>query len=197
MIIFVFVLVCLVISCVSLSCVTIIYIYYVVSLLITLLLVVYYFFVILFVFLQLSSYIGCFFFFKQKTAYEMRISDWSSDVCSSDLPACRPVPPPAPTAARRRRRSAPRLPPSPPAPPVARPSVPRAVHRTRCRHATAAATGRDRRGGPRGCGCRRARRRALGCCRDRKSVVSGKSVSVRVDLGGRRIIKKKTITSQS
>src|SRR3546814_12320700 len=29
-----------------------------------------------------------FFFFKQKTAYEMRISDWSSDVCSSDL-ACR------------------------------------------------------------------------------------------------------------
>src|SRR3546814_8880034 len=31
---------------------------------------------------------GCvwfFFFFKQKTAYEMRISDWSSDVCSSDL----------------------------------------------------------------------------------------------------------------
>src|SRR3546814_3530295 len=28
-----------------------------------------------------------FFFFKQKTAYEMRISDWSSDVCSSDLMA--------------------------------------------------------------------------------------------------------------
>src|SRR3546814_10208756 len=27
-----------------------------------------------------------FFFFKQKTAYEMRISDWSPDVCSSDLP---------------------------------------------------------------------------------------------------------------
>src|SRR3546814_9586080 len=31
---------------------------------------------------------GYFFCFKQKTAYEMRISDWSSDVCSSDLP-CR------------------------------------------------------------------------------------------------------------
>src|SRR3546814_3365207 len=31
--------------------------------------------------MRLSS----FFFFKQKTAYEMRISDWSSDVCSSDL----------------------------------------------------------------------------------------------------------------
>src|SRR3546814_7305697 len=34
-------------------------------------------------------YVGCcvgvFFFFKQKTAYDMRISDWSSDVCSSDL----------------------------------------------------------------------------------------------------------------
>src|SRR3546814_12338897 len=31
-------------------------------------------------------FIALFFFFKQKTAYEMRISDWSSDVCSSDLP---------------------------------------------------------------------------------------------------------------
>src|SRR3546814_10899012 len=30
-----------------------------------------------------------FLFFKQKTAYEMRISDWSSDVCSSDLPVLR------------------------------------------------------------------------------------------------------------
>src|SRR3546814_8001534 len=43
-------------------------------------------------------FLGCtylllvFFFFKQKTAYEMRISDWSSDVCSSDLEdAARPV----------------------------------------------------------------------------------------------------------
>src|SRR3546814_21191209 len=33
-----------------------------------------------------------FFFFKQKTAYEMRISDWSSDVCSSDLRRRAPVP---------------------------------------------------------------------------------------------------------
>src|SRR3546814_19622472 len=31
----------------------------------------------------------CFFFFKQKTAYERRISDWSSDVCSSDLSSTR------------------------------------------------------------------------------------------------------------
>src|SRR3546814_1823697 len=36
--------------------------------------------------LVLSMYdLLCFVFFKQKTAYEMRISDWSSDVCSSDL----------------------------------------------------------------------------------------------------------------
>src|SRR3546814_2188654 len=36
--------------------------------------------------------VGCamlLFFFKQKTAYEMRISDWSSDVCSSDLQSSR------------------------------------------------------------------------------------------------------------
>src|SRR3546814_2961349 len=32
-----------------------------------------------------GSVLCLFFFFKQKTAYEMRISDWSSDVCSSDL----------------------------------------------------------------------------------------------------------------
>src|SRR3546814_1744366 len=35
--------------------------------------------------LTLVWMIVCFFFFKQKAAYEMRISDWSSDVCSSDL----------------------------------------------------------------------------------------------------------------
>src|SRR3546814_11962732 len=33
----------------------------------------------------INMLLRCFFFFKQKTAYEMRISDWSSDVCSSDL----------------------------------------------------------------------------------------------------------------
>src|SRR3546814_9974936 len=41
-------------------------------------------------FFYVFSHVFClcclfFFFFKQKTAYEMRISDWSSDVCSSDL----------------------------------------------------------------------------------------------------------------
>src|SRR3546814_8193250 len=35
--------------------------------------------------LLVSSVVVLFFFFKQKTAYEMRISDWSSDVSSSDL----------------------------------------------------------------------------------------------------------------
>src|SRR3546814_4089517 len=34
---------------------------------------------------DLLCFLCLFFFFKQKTAYEMRISDWSSDVCSSDL----------------------------------------------------------------------------------------------------------------
>src|SRR3546814_1914947 len=37
-----------------------------------------------------------FFFFKQKTAYELRISDWSSDVCSSDLPSVAGLPPRSP-----------------------------------------------------------------------------------------------------
>src|SRR3546814_3542238 len=35
---------------------------------------------------SICMFVCGFFFFKQKTAYEMRISDWSSDVCSSDLP---------------------------------------------------------------------------------------------------------------
>src|SRR3546814_2961109 len=41
-------------------------------------------YIVTFVFMFLF-FIFVFFFFKQKTAYEMRISDWSSDVCSSDL----------------------------------------------------------------------------------------------------------------
>ena len=32
-----------------------------------------------------GSVVSCFFFFKQKTAYEIKECDWSSDVCSSDL----------------------------------------------------------------------------------------------------------------
>src|SRR3546814_12323790 len=45
--------------------------------------------------------VSLFFFFKQKTAYELRISDWSSDVCSSDLLAG-PSPLDAAVAPRRR-----------------------------------------------------------------------------------------------
>src|SRR3546814_3907641 len=64
-----------------------------------------------------------FFFFKQKTAYEMRISDWSSDVCSSDLgPAGGLGHPPD------------RRPPAGPAPSGTRPAAPlRADHRRRSR----------------------------------------------------------------
>src|SRR3546814_4295599 len=43
------------------------------------------------------------FFFKQKTAYEMRISDWSSDVCSSDLADRRHHPRPVPAGGGERR----------------------------------------------------------------------------------------------
>src|SRR3546814_4841842 len=52
---------------------------------------------------QLIWLFGCVFHFKQKTAYEVRMSDWSSDVCSSDLrrfaSTCAPGPgqPPLPT----------------------------------------------------------------------------------------------------
>src|SRR3546814_15841078 len=112
-------------------------------------------------------YLFFFFFFKQKTAYEMRISDWSSDVCSSDL-ARQPA----------RRQAEGELRPGP--------------------------AGRSHR--PQGAQGRLALVRGqllpalppggAASGEDRKSVVSGKSVSVRVDLGGRRIIKKKKNTTK-
>src|SRR3546814_15979604 len=86
-----------------------------------------------------------FFFFKQKTAYEMRISDWSSDVCSSDLLTRIP-------GFGRPRRTWARCPIWGSAP---------------CRQSFQVHE--------------RSEERRV-----------GKSVSVRVDLGGRRIIKKKT-----
>src|SRR3546814_17107592 len=99
------------------------------------------------------------FFFKQKTAYEMRISDWSSDVCSSDLLEARPV----------------------------------TTHRTSIPTlgaflflSAAAAAGAQTSGAP-----ARATFPAPHLEADRKSVVSGKSVSERVDPGGRRLLKKK------
>src|SRR3546814_15369772 len=111
------------------------------------------------------------FFFKQKTAYEMRISDWRSDVCSSDLP----------------RKSAP-------------------IRTNECQSYGATCRIRDLHlvgptalflrglGGDRRAGSIVAREDLLPR-EDRKSVVTGKSVSVRVDLGGRRIIKKKEHTA--
>src|SRR3546814_12141060 len=83
------------------------------------------------------------FLFKQEAADEMRISDWSSDVCSSDLSS---------SAAEGGRAVS----------VIADLGVEQPVERVD--HEV-----------------------------DRKSVVWGKSVSVRVDLGGRRIIKKKII----
>src|SRR3546814_7994131 len=49
-----------------------------------------------------TEFFGFVFFFKQKTAYEMRISDWSSDLCSSDLTAARQQQP-APVERPRQR----------------------------------------------------------------------------------------------
>src|SRR3546814_4641808 len=115
------------------------------------------------------SWLLLFVFCKQKTAYEMRISDWSSDVCSSDL---------------RQHRVGARL----------------RVHVDRARR-HARQSRRHREAEPHRArelveefpflDDVRARRRIEQCGRDRKSVVQGKSVSVRVDLGGLRIIKKK------
>src|SRR3546814_19886618 len=102
-----------------------------------------------------------FFFFKQKTAYEMRISDWSSDVCSSDL-------------RNRCRRS--------PARSGAATEIRPDLQSRLC--GLALALSGESRTHP-------AHQRDRHQAADRKSVVSGKSVSVRVDLGGRRIIKKK------
>src|SRR3546814_5863185 len=102
------------------------------------------------------------FFFKQKTAYEMRISDWSSYVCSSDL--VRP---------RRDHCDAQLV------------ELNGARHQHRTHHRLAHGDFRPHPGLLQPAG-RDAYDRA-----DRESVVSGKSVSVRVDLGGRRIIKNK------
>src|SRR3546814_20351078 len=102
--------------------------------------------------------VSLFFFFKQKTAYEMRISDWSSDVCSSDLG-------PRPGARGGGHCRARRL--------------ERAGRRPRYRRHRHPQRFRDR--------LRQFRRRGEP---DRKSVVEGKSVSVSVELGGRRILKK-------
>src|SRR3546814_13311750 len=105
----------------------------------------------------------CFFFFKQKTAYEMRISDGSSDVCSSDL-RCRSISVSAIwtalSAAPLRRLSDTHQ--------NTRPFFTVGSRRMRLTYTASSP--------------------ALS---DRKSVVSGKRVSVRLSLGGRRKIKEK------
>src|SRR3546814_17244140 len=111
----------------------------------------------------------------------MRISDWSSDVCSSDLAA---------QHGRPRRE----------AEPFSRPALRRPAaacrHRPRARHASQDhAVRRGHLGARPGAGRRGAERDPQAWLRDRKSVVEGKSVSVRLDLGGRRNLKKKKITN--
>src|SRR3546814_19346650 len=125
-----------------------------------------------------------FFFSKQKTAYEMRISDWSSDVCSSDLAEQQD----AHGSADTRQLLA--------SDPVdhAHPAE-RGLHfdeviAVLARHADDCGIVAERMCAQRGQRCRRGLWRHHRHQLDRKSVVSGKSVSVRVELGGRRIIKK-------
>src|SRR3546814_13236769 len=105
------------------------------------------------------------FLFKQKAAYYRRISDWSSDVCSSDLTG------PSKRAGRYcaiwpEKATIWLMPPCP-------------ISASTWRASAALRNRRFDTGSP---------------VRDRKSAVLGKSVSVRVDLGGSRIIKKKNKT---
>src|SRR3546814_18149300 len=94
----------------------------------------------------------------------MRISNWSSGVCSSDL---------CPIARRREQLAA-----------IARPAD--HAHNTTKRHDTRHTT--------RPCQQALAHAHVLKAVPDRKSVVQGKSVSVRVDLGGRRRMRKTLYT---
>src|SRR3546814_16945953 len=137
---------------------------------------VYYIQSLLFICLVLILFI---FFFKQKTAYEMRISDWSSDVCSSDL--IEHSRHHRPRLRRHRRRAARRF-----------------AERQRFLQRNGAAERRVY--GTRYPPCRwrplrserhdRPARRQQARHADRQGVVSGTSVSVRVEFGGRRISKK-------
>src|SRR3546814_12966923 len=108
----------------------------------------------------------CVFLFKQKTAYERRISDWSSDVCSSDLLKVIDDVVEIQLIQVRHRRGV-----------TKGQAVQVGIHRGCAeRHLAAPPAIFDFAGV------------------DRTSVGSGKSVSVRVDLGGRRIIKNKRKT---
>src|SRR3546814_11619953 len=102
-----------------------------------------------------------FFFFKQKTAYEVRISDWSSDVCSSDLSEWMVNKNPRNRVPSTHFRNA-----GCTTVRSNRPRMDSLLSSLKSRNKSAFRT-------------------------DRKSVVRGKSGSVRVDLGGGGIIKKK------
>src|SRR3546814_18679407 len=120
-----------------------------------------------------------FYFIKQKTAYELRISDWSSDVFSSDLADTRLNREKPPTKAMTdhllsSRASCASSIMSSTAATVSSPA-------TNTKVAILITSGALR--------SRKGERNAAPI--DRKSVVEGKRVSVRLDLGGRRIIKKK------
>src|SRR3546814_11727188 len=111
------------------------------------------------------------FFFKQKTAYEMRISDWSSDVCSSDLGSEVP----SRGALRQEER-------------------PMNTIDHRAYFSRRAAQERRLADAAADCTARHAHREMARCyadlALDRKSVVTGKSEYVRIAIGGRRILKK-------
>src|SRR3546814_12756069 len=136
----------------------------------------------------------CFFFFKHKTAYVMRINDWSSDVCSSDLETAAEV--------DERRGNTPLL-----------SQFCGKRHRLRlrldkCRRIEILRAGKDMKATkitariPDAVQQRRHQRHihteglsaTAHLHADRKSVVEGKSVPVRVDRGGRRNIKKQKKT---
>src|SRR3546814_19823942 len=125
-----------------------------------------------------SSYSYYFVFFKQKTAYEMRISDWSSDVCSSDLLE----------ADKRGSGTA-----QSDEAAVADLKVGRRVLDVEARAIATLAGQLD--GGFADAVARLAEVEGRGL--DRKSVQRGRSVSVRLNSGGGANIKKKKITSSN
>src|SRR3546814_15224364 len=114
--------------------------------------------------------LSCLFFFIQKTAYELRISDWSSDVCSSDLGKVKPCSGPTTWHIPCRGSNMSNI------------STPNAAQFRTIDSSMMRALSS-------------AMPLARSCVGERKSVVEGKSVSVRVDLGDRRLIKKKKCDS--
>src|SRR3546814_15871429 len=122
-----------------------------------------------------------FFFFKQKTAYEMRISDWSSDVCSSDLNIA---------VGYVRLKALPVM-----ASKQTFGCVDPVIATSPMLERLNLCAGPSDMDLPRTPSFRLDGGRALVTGADRKSRVLGKSGAVRVDLGGRRIIIKKNIQS--